>query len=243
MYHKVGLPPAESTRRGLHVSPEALEMHLSFLRKLGYTFCDFDDLRRIHAGEISSPEKPVILTFDDGYTDNYTEGLPILKRHGAKATVFIIAGDAGKSGLFWEGAGEAAPSAIMTWDQARELRQAGISIQSHGMTHRHCGNTPADELIVEAGESRRIIEREIGVAPIAYAYQRGGLSEDYKRCVRDAGYLFACTTIEGVNELHSMDHFALKRIAVKGYRRFHGWKFKLKALVISPLRLKASKEL
>lgn len=225
LYHKLGIPPRGSARRGLHVTPKAFERQLIKLNKSGYVFLDFNDLKDMLEGRRTVPEKPILLTFDDGHLDNYTHGLPVLKKYGVKATVFVIASDMGKSGLVWKDAGERLPASLMSWEQAREMHSAGISIQSHGMTHTNYRNLSKVEIAAELEESRRLISREIGVPPVAFAYPLGIYDAEYAGMARNAGYSFACTVARGTNESPGFDPFALKRIPVKGYRWIHRLKF------------------
>jgi peptidoglycan/xylan/chitin deacetylase (PgdA/CDA1 family) len=226
MYHKIAVPPRNSTRRGLHVSPSSLDKQLNLLAEEGYQFCDFQDLIQAIEGGVALPPRAVILTFDDGHLDNYTAALPILKRYGAKASVFIIAGDMGKTGLVWEEGGERAPASLLSWDHAREMHRAGFSIQAHGLTHRHHTRIAQHGLMYELQETRRLITAQVGVAPVALAYPYGDYNDACKTSVQEAGYRFACTTKEGVNRLSDLDLFALNRVTVKGYRWHHFWKFK-----------------
>ena len=225
MYHKIGLPTPRSTRRGLHVSPKALDSQLDYLTKLGYQFCDFNDLRNSQDNKTPLPEKPVFLTFDDGHSDNYTRGFPILEKYQAKATIFVIAGDMGRTNLVWDGAGERAPTDIMSWDQAREMHQSGVSIQSHGMTHGSFKNMPIEKIIAELEGSRKLIQQEIGEMPIALAYPRGVYNSQCMEAAGEAGYRFACTIEKGANDPDNLNLLALRRIAVKGYRWIHNRQF------------------
>lgn len=116
MYHAVG----DETwgYSDLFVRPSELENHLQYLADNGYETIFFDDL-----SHLEDYEKPVILTFDDGYDDNYTELYPLLQKYQAKATIFVIPRDLGKAHK-------------MTAEQIQELAQSGlVSIQSHTWSH------------------------------------------------------------------------------------------------------------
>lgn len=89
MYHAVGNDCWGE--ESLFVKPEELEKQLQYLSENGYETIFFEDL-----AHIEQYEKPVMLTFDDGYDDNSTNLLPLLQKYGMKATIFLIAGDVGK---------------------------------------------------------------------------------------------------------------------------------------------------
>jgi len=118
MYHAVG--DDCWGEESLFVKPEELEKQLQYLSENGYETIFFEDL-----SHIEQYEKPVLLTFDDGYDDNAETLLPLLQKYGMKATVFLIAGDVGKPHK-------------LTRAQLAELVQSGlVSIQSHGWSHRN----------------------------------------------------------------------------------------------------------
>ena len=118
MYHAVG--DDCWGEESLFVKPEELEKQLQYLSENGYETIFFEDL-----SHIEQYEKPVLLTFDDGYDDNAETLLPLLQKYGMKATIFLIAGDVGKPHK-------------LTRAQLTELVQSGlVSIQSHGWSHRN----------------------------------------------------------------------------------------------------------
>ena len=225
-YHKLGVPSSRSTRRGLHTSPAAFDGHLSFLAQRGFTFCDFQDLLEVQRGSTTLPERPVLLTFDDGHLDTYTRALPLLVKHRAKATVFVVAGDLGRRGLHWPEASDAEAVDLMSWDQAAELQAAGVRIEAHGWSHRRMDRLPAAELRGELQRTRATIRERLGYESIALAYPDGSTSPECASVVSEAGFEFACTTQEGVWEVGSTPALCLPRIAVKGYRWSHGWRFR-----------------
>ena len=118
MYHAVGDDCWGEEH--LFVRPAELEQQLQYLSENGYETIFFEDL-----AHLERYEKPVILTFDDGYDDNYTLLLPLLQKYHMKATIFMIAGDIG------------GPHKL-TQPQLRALTQSGlVSIQSHGWSHKN----------------------------------------------------------------------------------------------------------
>ena len=135
MYHAVG--DDCWGEESLFVKPEELEKQLQYLSENGYETIFFEDLSRIE-----QYEKPVLLTFDDGYDDNAETLLPLLQKYGMKATIFLIAGDVGKPHK-------------LTRAQLTELVQSGlVSIQSHGWSHRNMADMGWAELISELLRSK-----------------------------------------------------------------------------------------
>lgn len=228
-YHRVGLPPPQSTCRGLFTSLRALEWHLRLLRRLGFGFVSFDDLAAWQDDGAPLPKKPVLLSFDDGHRDNL-RALALLQRYGATAAVFALAGQMGSRGVAWAEASERAPTDLLAWEEARELHRGGWRIESHGLTHRHLDRLEPRELAAELAHSRELIAAQIGRAPLAHAYPFGDAGPAVREAARRAGYRFACTTERGVNDLAALAPWSLRRVAVKGYRRTHLLRFALAAL-------------
>lgn len=172
MYHAV----SDNTwgEADLFVSPEDMEAQLRYLLDNGYDPIWFEDLK-----DLSRYDKPVILTFDDGYDDNYTELYPLLRKYNVKATIFIIA----QRGIGTEHK--------MTEQQIRELSQSGlVSIQSHGMTHWDMSQMDEGTLVWELGDSRLVLARITGLIPHVLCYP-SGLYSDLTLEVAERYYNFA----------------------------------------------------
>ena len=158
MYHAVsndiwGIPE-------LFVDPAEMEKQLAYLVENDYDPIWFEDLRYI-----DRYDKPVILTFDDSYLDNYEELLPLLEKYQVKATFFVIAGVL-----------ETAPHS-MTPTMVTYAAESGlVSIQSHGMTHHDMGAMSADTLRYEFGESKRILAALTKQEPYVLCYPEGRYS-------------------------------------------------------------------
>ena len=144
----------------LFVSPQTIEEELLYLQENGFDTIWFEDL-----SHIEDYEKPVILTFDDGYDDNYTELFPLLQKYNAKATIFVI------------------PKAIgtphkMTAEQIYELSRSGlVSIQSHTYSHGNLSTMDEQTLIFEMEESQKYLAALTGQVPYAVCYPEGTRSE------------------------------------------------------------------
>lgn len=144
----------------LFVRAEDMEAQLQYLLDNGYDPIWFSDLRNIE-----KYDKPVILTFDDGYDDNYTILLPLLQKYNVKATVFVVAGLTEQPHK-------------MSWGEVKTMSQSGlVSIQSHGMYHADLSKLNAEELIFELGDSRLSITRMSGKIPSVICYPSGKFSD------------------------------------------------------------------
>lgn len=158
MYHAVG----DDTwgYPDLFIRTSELENHLQYLTENGYETIFFDDL-----SHLEDYEKPVLLTFDDGYDDNYTELYPLLQKYQAKATIFVIPRDLGIAHK-------------MTAEQLQEMAQSGlVSIQSHTWSHGNLSCMDEETLIFEMERSRDAIAALTGEVPSVVCYPEGKYSE------------------------------------------------------------------
>ena len=145
----------------LFVSPEDMRAQLEYLIDNGYDPIFFSDLPHL-----SDYDRPVILTFDDGYDDNYTELLPLLREYNVKATVFVITGMLGDEHY-------------LTAEQAREMSESGlVDIQSHTVNHPELDTLSYDEQKQELAGSRLELARITGRIPYVIAYPSGSRNDD-----------------------------------------------------------------
>lgn len=144
----------------LFVSPSTLEQQLQYLVENDYDCIWFEDL-----AYLDEYEKPVILTFDDGYDDNYTDLFPLLQKYGVKATIFIIGQDV--SGINHK----------MNEAQMREMADSGlVSLQAHGYTHHDMDAMGEETLIYELSETQKVVARITGRVPYVLCYPTGKYS-------------------------------------------------------------------
>lgn len=182
----------------LFVSPSSMDEQLAYLVENGYDAIWFEDL-----AHIADYDKPVILTFDDGYDDNYTELLPLLQKYNVKATVFVIGNAVGMSHK-------------MTEEQIREMAASGlVSIQSHGYTHDDMDVMGEETLEFELSETKKVITRMTGRIPYVLCYPTGKYS-NLTLEVAARHYLFGIKMVGGQYNT-SDDPFLVSRFYISRY--------------------------
>lgn len=173
---------------------------LAYLKGAGFTTVHLSEWLDMVALVRPAPERPVALTFDDGYRDNALEAYPLLKREGMKATFFIVAGRTQSQGH-------------MTWDILRRLDAALIEVGSHTWRHAAVPELTRRGLGRELIGSRRALEAELGRPVTVFSYPFGLVDDRSRRAVERAGYAVACTTRRGRARFED-DPLLLPRVAV-----------------------------
>lgn len=206
MYHYLSVPPADADiyRLDLSVTPDQFAAHLDALQTAGYTTISLYDLVQNLTQGAPLPEKPVVITFDDGYRDNYENAFPLLVAHNMTATFFVVTDFI--DGEYPE---------YVTWDMVRALYEAGMSVEAHGRNHVSLENRDNDYLVWQALGSLEGIERAIGVRPRFIAYPSGDYDQATIDLFKSANYWGGLTTEQGATH-SSEDLFQLSRVRVHG---------------------------
>jgi peptidoglycan/xylan/chitin deacetylase (PgdA/CDA1 family)/glycosyltransferase involved in cell wall biosynthesis len=194
MYHRITTKQATASSHGIWVTAEQFETQLHSLRRRGFETITFADYDRFLKGNGRLPRRPIILTFDDGYEDNYTTALPLLQKHSCRAVIFAVA-DKKRRTNFWD-SGEPT-AALLTAVQMRELHHAGIEIGSHTVTHPRLPETPVGVMRRELSESKDSLQQILGSEVISFAYPYGALQPATKSLVEEADYRFAVAADSG----------------------------------------------
>ncbi|WP_336206214.1 polysaccharide deacetylase family protein [Nonomuraea sp. LPB2021202275-12-8] len=211
MYHSVTDKPNEETKPH-SVRPSDLAEQLAYLAESGFTPLTLGDLvasLNKNNGR-SMPDKPVVLTFDDGYADFHSQALPLLERRAFPATVFLTSGwvsDAGK-----DAAGRALDD-MLSWSQAREAAETGIEIGGHSHSHPQLDQLRTEELRQELRRNKGLLEDTLGTPVATMAYPYGYSSARVRREVRKAGYFAACA-VNNTIAADRHDMLAIPRLTV-----------------------------
>ena len=191
-YHKIGTPPPGSKLRELWVSPAKFRAQVKYLMDKGYKTLLFSDLLEAYRGGSPLPERAVLITFDDGYENNYLHAWPILRELGAKGNIFVVFSTIGKANLWHDPASEPWVN-MATLDQLKEMQASGvIEYGSHTMSHPHLSALTLDDAACEMAESKRQLEAALGkeMCAFAYPYGDGAYLPEVRARALAAGYTF-----------------------------------------------------
>lgn len=214
MYHKVNPDPGTGGY-GLRVHPRNFEKQMSYLLKSGFTAISLTDLADHYEKGSPLPPRPVVITLDDGYMDNYTYAYPILKKHGMTATVFVVAGTVGGINEFDYNEGRQPKNKMADWTQLKEMAGGGITIGSHTVRHPHLGDINPEEVKTEIVDSKMILEKELNRPVEVFCYPYGSYNETTAALVKESGFRAAVTTSQGLGRF-DREPFELKRIRISG---------------------------
>lgn len=214
-YHKV-----DNFYHALSITPQEFEEQMAYLSENGFTTITPDQLMSYLNHDRALPEKPIMITFDDGYLDNYTNAYPILKKYGFTATIFLVTNLVGHDERF------------MTWDQVRTMQQDGFVFGSHTVSHVALNKLPREQVMAELIDSSKEIEHQLGTKPRYFAYPTGAYNPQVEEMVKQAGYKAAFTIRYGQAGAES-NPYALERIPLfRGQHTFRSFFVRLNAAPI-----------
>ncbi|MYT72838.1 MULTISPECIES: polysaccharide deacetylase family protein [unclassified Streptomyces] len=208
MYHSVAREPSARTR-GLSVSPGRFAEQMELLAEHRCTPLTTAGLAAIWRGGGALPDRPVLITFDDGYEGVHRHALPVLARHGFAATLFVSTG--WLRGAHDTGGGL---DTMLDWDQVRALAGQGMEIGGHSHTHPQLDQLHDEELEFELRQCREIVAGELGAAPVSFAYPYGHSDRRVRRAVRAAGFAQSLAVGNGLAR-RRQGPYALRRVTVR----------------------------
>lgn len=207
MYHRINDSYPDDR---LCVSLLEFKKQMEFLKKNSFEVISLQEAVRLLSNKqaqtevkISRYDKPkIVITFDDGYLDNYTHAFPVLKEYNFAATIFLTVNNIGVKSEF------------LTWEYISEMTQSKITLGSHSMTHAKLAGIPIDKAKWEIFDSRKLIQ-EKGVACDYFCYPKGDYNSEVPDLVKKASYQAALTTHPGPNRC-GQNLFALRRTEISG---------------------------
>lgn len=206
MYHYVSVPPADADkyRLDLSVTPEAFQAQMDYLVSAGYHTVRVADLTAMLLKGTPLPDKPIVLTFDDGYSDIFNNAYPILKAHGYTGTFFVIVDTLDENR--W---------GYLNWAQVAEMAESGMEIGSHTMDHLDLSRMSRSRQTEEITASKDAIESHIGATVTSFSYPAGKYNAISLAVLESTGYTGAVTETQGALQSSSRV-YELRRIRIRG---------------------------
>lgn len=178
MYHSLSVDQFEDQ---ITISKEKFIQQLEYFKNQGYTTINLTDITSENL-----PKKPLMITFDDGFLDNYEHGLPLLKHYGFKAVCFLVLGRIGQT-MDWGGEFVMKDKKLMTIDQINEA-QSHIEFAYHTYKHDNYENLSIDEIREDLELCKNVNEKNILKLFPALAYAYGGY---YRKRGKEQNELFS----------------------------------------------------
>jgi len=207
MYHSI-----DDSAAAMSVSPTTFRAQMRCLKEKGHHVLSLMEFVSLLQSGREVSKKSVVLTFDDGFANNLTVALPVLKEFGLTATVFIATGYVGDSSV--EGQSNYLGLPTLTWSQIRQLSEEGIEIGAHTISHPRLNQIPLQAARKEISDCKKTLETHLRKPIFSFAYPHGHYNQSVRDCVEETGFGAACTIEPGTVQ-YGGDPFLLKRVYVR----------------------------
>ncbi|MBP7652261.1 polysaccharide deacetylase family protein [Candidatus Dependentiae bacterium] len=225
MYHKI----SEFHRDKLTVTVNQFENQINYLLKKGYTPISFKELNSYKNNTLNIPDKPVILTFDDGYMNNYELAYPVLKKNNIKATIFLVAGSIGKKNEWDEG-----QEKLIDYNQIKEMSGNNIEFGIHSFNHSNFSKMTIKEIESDLTDCISELKKNNIFFENVIAYPYGSIPEKpedknkLKDFLKKHNFNFGLLIKSKINKIPIKNPYFMYRINIKGSDSFLDFKIKLK---------------
>lgn len=228
MYHMVRGPLRGGRFNKLRVAPAEFERQLQWLIDKGWRFAFLSEL-----DEIAGQSKTVVLTFDDGYRDNYTTAHPLLQKYGAKATLFLVVDrfdrDWSTTKKAHHDSGELMLEPKLTDGEVSEMLESGTwELGAHTLTHALLPDLADEKKHEEIAGGKTRLEATFGTRVSSFAYPFGVFGNDDETLAGAVGYDYAVTTETGISTDTRAEALKLKRVKVSGKEGALGFSIRLR---------------
>lgn len=205
------------------ITPEVLEAQLHFLANEGYQAVALADLLEHMAGRRALPDRGFVVTFDDGYADNWLHAFPVLEKLKIPTTIYLVTDritDAKDPRPFHQAIDtvhqEREAAGFLSWSEVRRMAESGlVSFGSHTCSHREFKRrTPYKNLVEELRDSKQAVESHAGIPCLDLAWPWGDYEDDWLPQVQAAGYRSAASTLAGANTRGS-NPLVLRRLSIR----------------------------
>ena len=226
MYHRVINKSENEGIHGTYIYENIFREHMKYLKENNFSVITFEDLNNIGwRNRFDKNKKYIIITFDDGYVDNYELAFPILKEFNFKATIFLMGESTYNE---WDVKADGEKSfPLMSVEMIKEMQDYGIEFGAHTFNHPKLNKLSNDEIKHQIVDVKKPLEEKIGREIITFAYPYGILNDYAKKMVEEAGYTFGVATDSGSVCL-SDDLYQIRRIAIFPNTNLFSFKRKVK---------------
>lgn len=226
-YHSVN-PYRED---GIAIKPEQFDEQLQFLADLGLKGTSLNLLCR-EARNGNWPESKIAITFDDGYADNCRVALPILKKYGFSATVFIITGEIGTDNVHntkWLEFDRVPKKEYryMTCAELEEWKDAGMEIGAHTVSHPMLDELNYKDQLYEITKSKETLQEKMNIKVTSFCYPAGHYNTDTLKIIENAGFEQAVITPWELSQVKRENWFTLRRTGIYAHDTIKRFKFKI----------------
>lgn len=201
MYHSVSDNAASSQFAPLRITNQNFDSQMKYLKDNNFTTLTMDEINDFLTNNKPIPQKSIVLTFDDGYEDNYTNVYPVLKKYGFKATIFVVADAIDKE------------SNYLTSPQLKELQQNGIDIESGTDENVRISNLPSASQLESLKDSKSKLEALLNKKVNYVSYPFGSYNADTLLDAKNAGYTLGFSR-DGKWTYKTDDKFKLSRVYI-----------------------------
>jgi peptidoglycan/xylan/chitin deacetylase (PgdA/CDA1 family) len=213
-YHRV-LPELREGETPIYtLTPEEFDSHMALLAKQWFRSLSLDEYIHYNSSGVTPPERSVLVTFDDGYADNFYHAWPIAERHGIKINLFLCTGLI--EGAIQATHGDLSPGAKvnkekypelwrpLTWSEVRLMAEQGVGIGFHSHTHQNLGQMGVVDVIEDLRAGLSLLDDKLGAHPKAFAFPGGGAgayNSELVPLLRNFGFEILFTTRLGRTKL------------------------------------------
>jgi peptidoglycan/xylan/chitin deacetylase (PgdA/CDA1 family) len=213
LYHWIDVSPIHSR---YYVPPDKFEEQIKLLHDWGYTSITAKMLIEAITWGRELPPRPILITFDDGHLDNYTNAFPIMQKYGFTGALYLVVNYIGTDGY-------------MNVDQIIEMYNAGWEVGSHSTNHFDLTKLDPQMLRKEIVGSRAVLEDMLGIPIETFAYPFGAKKSSAIDYVKFAGYAGAMGASGYTPAQGTWNLYYLQRVEIKGtedtstFTRFLPW--------------------